>query len=380
MNDLDKTREQLVTELIKAREHISRLQRQLIDYQSRDIAYPEMMVQSIPDGILLFDKEGYLAEAKPSQDPLLGTLFPIEHLIGHQYSDFFPDDLTEKFTETVSRARKAPQLLQSFLYEAQSPDGLRVRVEFWVKVFPGGSIACSFRPSALEHPQEKQENVRESALFRNLLDITRQLLNQPDPSRFWQVFTELIPQHLGLYLTRMYLYQAEHETLSLIASQGDITTDTSLTFPITSRYPAVRAYKQQQTLLIANPASETNIPPNILLPGMKRMLEIPLEGLGALELVSEQNQAFSEEEQFLLTTLTQIAQTVWKVLVEKDALAKQKEFYFLEKEIKARIQQTRSIDEALQVALQELSKALGFERAEIRLSLTPDGKATSTNE
>lgn len=110
------------------------------------------------------------------------------------------------------------------------------------------------------------------------------------------------------------------------------------------------------------------------------MLEIPLDGLGALELVSEQNQVFSEEEQFLLTTLTQIAQAVWKVLVEKDALAKQKEFYFLEKEIKARIQQTRSIDEALQVALQELSKALGFERAEIRLSLTPDGKATSKNE
>ncbi|MEJ5313106.1 MULTISPECIES: GAF domain-containing protein [Anaerolinea] len=381
--DLDKTREQLVTDLIKAREHISRLQRQLIDYQSRDIAYPEMMLQSIPDGILLFDKEGYLAEVKPSQDPLLSTLFPIEHLIGHQYTEFFPDDLTEKFSDAVSQARKKPQTLQTFLYEAQSPDGVKVSVEFWVKVFPGGSVACSFRPSQTESQAPEQDVHRQNVFYHNLIEITRQLLENASPSRFWQILTELIHQHMGLYLTRTYLYQSDSESLSLIAGTGDVTISsqsTHLTFSTTSRYPAVRAFKQNQVVLITNPAAETGIPPNILLPGIQFLLEIPIEGVGVLELASEKSQAFDRDEQLMLSSLAQMVRMIWKVLIEKDALEKQKELFFLEKEIKERIQQTKTIDEALQVTLQELSNALGFERAEIRLNINPDRKAASGNE
>ncbi len=381
--DLDKTREQLVTDLIKAREHISRLQRQLIDYQSRDIAYPEMMLQSIPDGILLFDKEGFLAEAKPSQDSLLSTLFPIEHLIGHQYTEFFPDDLTESFSDAVSQARKKPQTLQAFMYEAQSPDGVKVNVQFWVKAFPGGSVACSFRPYHGENQTSEQDLHPQNAFYHNLTHITRQLLETTSASYLWQTLTELIHQHLGLYLTRTYLYQPGSECLSLIASTGDIATTSQsahLTFPITSRYPAVRAYKQNQIVLITNPAVETSIPSNILLPGIQLLLEVPMEGIGVLELASENNQAFSRDEQVLLFSLAQIARMIWKVLTEKEALERQKELYFLEKEIRERIQQTKTIDEALQVTLQELSNALGFERAEIRLNLDPDRKAASENE
>lgn len=379
MNDLDKTREQLVTELIKAREHISRLQRQLIDFQNHDTVYPEMMLQCIPDGVLLFDKEGFLAEAKSSQDPFLATLFPIEHLIGHQYTEFFPDDLTEKFSETVSQAKKAPQSILPFVYETISPDGIKVSVEFWVKTFPGGSIACSFRPYHAREPGTTQENYPPNKNLLSLQEILRQI-QQTTVARYWEDFVYLIHQHFGLYLTRMYLYIPSQETITLTASAGDDSANASLTFPCTSRYPAVRAFKQNQSVFIPNPAAETSIPPHTLFPAMRKLLEIPVENIGVLEIISDQDHALGESEQTTLAILAQIAQMIWKVQLEKDALEKQKEFYFLEREIKERITQTQSVDEALQVTLQELSKALGIDRAEIRLNLASDRKAASLNE
>jgi hypothetical protein len=39
MSDLDQTREQLVNALVRAREQITQLQRQLVEYQQVDVAY-----------------------------------------------------------------------------------------------------------------------------------------------------------------------------------------------------------------------------------------------------------------------------------------------------------------------------------------------------
>ena len=58
MTDMDRTREQLVTDLMKAREQITALQRQLLEFQQVDVAYPEMLLKAVPELICFSTVKG----------------------------------------------------------------------------------------------------------------------------------------------------------------------------------------------------------------------------------------------------------------------------------------------------------------------------------
>jgi hypothetical protein len=144
MIDLDLTREQLITELMKAREQITALQRQLLEFQQVDVAYPEMLLKAVPELILLFDRDGVIAEYKPAEEEPLRSSLPVEKMLGHRYVDMFPPQFSQALSEALMRGRRASKVI-SVDFTMDLPGEGPTPLQAWIKTFPGGSSACAIR-------------------------------------------------------------------------------------------------------------------------------------------------------------------------------------------------------------------------------------------
>lgn len=168
MGDLDRTREQLIHDLMHAREQITYLQRQLEEFQYPDMVYPEMLLKSAPDLILLFDREGVIAEVKLPEVDSLRAALPLESLSGKRCVEVFPVEFTQPFAEAVASARRLTRL-QCIHFRMFLPGLGEQEMEAWVKVFPGGSAACSFRLASPAAPVQPAGNLVDvSALYERL--------------------------------------------------------------------------------------------------------------------------------------------------------------------------------------------------------------------
>jgi hypothetical protein len=144
MSDLDQTREQLVNALVRAREQITQLQRQLVEYQQVDVAYPEMLLKAVPELILLIDRDGVIAECKAAEEEPLCTSLPPEKVVGERYMKLFPPDFTGPVSEGIAAGRRSSKVF-SVDFQMDLPGAGRRDLQAWVKVFPGGSSACAIR-------------------------------------------------------------------------------------------------------------------------------------------------------------------------------------------------------------------------------------------
>ncbi len=164
MTDMDRTREQLVNDLMKSREQITALQRQLLEYQQVDVAYPEMLLKAVPELILLFDREGVIAEYKPAEEEPLRSALLVENMVGHRYVDMLPPEFSQPLTEALLIGRRASKVF-SVDFSMDLPGAGPTALQAWIKTFPGGSSACAIRclpaPSASGNGRPSPDRVLE---------------------------------------------------------------------------------------------------------------------------------------------------------------------------------------------------------------------------
>ncbi len=198
-----------------------------------------------------------------------------------------------------------------------------------------------------------------------------------DVQKMLESVVHLTQRGFGLYHAHVFLYDENKDQLEITAcgyKEGDEHEGTHGTtiIPLVQEQSLVaRAARTRQAVIINNVRNESGWLPNPLLPDTASELAVPLivgnQLLGVLDVQSDRLNAFSDEDADVQTTLaSQIAVSIQnaRALFQTQRQAERETAVNL---ITQKIQNTTSIEAALQMAARELGHAMGMKSTLITL-------------
>ena len=208
-----------------------------------------------------------------------------------------------------------------------------------------------------------------------------------DPEEMLTNLVQLTQRGFGLYHAHVFTFEEESNLLSIVACgyrEGDEHEGThgTTTIPLGQEQSLVAiAARTRQPVIVNDVRNEPGWLPNPELPDTRSELAVPMlvgdELLGVLDVQSEHENAFTEEDANIQMTLASQIATALQNALTYERTQKRAELESLVNVIGQRIQRSASIEETLQIAIRELGTAIGAKRVNASITPTPVDKATS---
>ncbi len=219
--------------------------------------------------------------------------------------------------------------------------------------------------------------------LQTILDVNRQVTTVLNVERVLQDVVDLTKERFGLYHAHIYALTNDGENLLLTAGAGHTGRQMvaeERTISLDNEYSIVVQAARSRKPVAINDVQESDVfLPHPLLPETRSELAIALFArgrlLGVLDVQSDQLNYFTAE---LIEVLDILAAQVSAALYNAQLFEIAERTSRHEKAlgtIERQMQTAQDIDEALQIAVRELGKALRVPHTAIRLQLAPDDAA-----
>lgn len=219
---------------------------------------------------------------------------------------------------------------------------------------------------------------KRAAELATVAAISTQVASLRETEVILQSVVDLSKENFGLYHAHIYMLDEIKENLVLAAGAGEAGAKMvaeGWRIPLSrERSLVARTAREKQGFIINNVREEEGFMANPLLPDTAAELAVPLviEGnvLGVLDVQSTDVDYFTAEDLNIQTTLAaQIAVAIQNARSFK-VTQEQAKYEAKVNLISQRIQGTTNVEEALQVAVRELGRALGAKQASIQLDVS----------
>ncbi len=226
--------------------------------------------------------------------------------------------------------------------------------------------------------KQAQETIAKRAVeLATVAEITTRVSTIQNPEEMLQTVVDLTRQVFNLYHVHIYLMNESTKTLAISKGAGEIgrkivAEGREINFGAEKSLVA-RAARTRQGIIVNNVQSDPEFLAHPLLPDTRSEMAVPMIGgdrlLGVIDVQDSQVNRFTPEDVNIMTTLAaQVAVSLQNARSYARA-QRQAEREALINAISERIQATSSVENALQVAVREIGRALGAQHTAIKLGL-----------
>lgn len=225
---------------------------------------------------------------------------------------------------------------------------------------------------------EKRVQERTKALIASA-EVSRRISTILEPNRLVFEVVEQIKNTFNYYHAHIYLKNETTGELVMAGGTGDVgKTLLSRGHKISKGKGLVgRAAEANELILVSNTTTDPNWLPNELLPDTKSEIAVPIslgsEVLGVLDVQQNNINGLTQEDAELLQTVSYQVAVALRNAQTYSQTQQVAERESLINEISRKIQNTATIEQALQVTVRELGSALGAKDSRVVLSL-PENK------
>ncbi len=222
---------------------------------------------------------------------------------------------------------------------------------------------------ALENIQASAGITKRITELQTVADISIAISSIQDIQEMLETMVHLTQRRFNLYHCHVFLYEKNSDHLAIVAcgyKEGDEHQGThgTTTIPLSQEQSLVaRAARTRQPVIVNDVRSDPGWLPNPLLPDTAAELAVPMivgeQLIGVLDVQAERTNAFTQEDASIQVTLaSQVAIAVQNAysLTQTREQARRETTLNL---IGQKIQNTTSIEQALQITARELGQALG---------------------
>jgi PAS domain S-box-containing protein len=232
-----------------------------------------------------------------------------------------------------------------------------------------------------ERKQTREALARRARELSTVADLGTQISAVLDPTQMLQTVTDLVKDSFALYHAHIYLLNEKGDILNLTCGAGEVgrqMVKKGWQIPLDQERSLVaRAARARQGVIVNDVQAEAGFMPNELLPDTRAEMAVPLmvgeRVLGVMDIQSTEVNRFTDEDVSIQTVLaSQVAVALQNARTYAQT-QRQAEYEALINSISQKIQSTTSVENALQVAVRELGRALGAERTSVQLNLGKKG-------
>ncbi len=245
---------------------------------------------------------------------------------------------------------------------------------------------------ALQNIQSTEIITKRATELQTVAAISTAAATISDTQKMLESVVHLTQRRFGLYHAHVFTYDENTSELQIAAcgwKEGDEHEGThgTTTIPLGQEQSLVaRAARARQAVIVNDVRSDPSWLPNPLLPDTASEMAVPMivgdQILGVLDVQSERLNAFTEEDANIQTTLASQVATALQNARSFTQAQRQAEHETAVNLIAQRIQNTISIESALQIAARELGHALGMKPTLVALdpaALSGDGRTQKEN-
>jgi PAS domain S-box-containing protein len=227
-----------------------------------------------------------------------------------------------------------------------------------------------------EERQAAQVIAQRATQLATVAEISTTVSTLLEPQVMLQRVVDLTKERFGLYHAHIYLLDDKTDELVLAAGAGEVgrqMTAERRTISLRAEKSLVaRAARRRQSDIVNDVTADPEFLPNPLLPDTRAELATPIllgdQVLGVLDVQANRPNAFSSEDADILTTLAAQIAVALQNARQYERARRSAEREALINAITERIQNATSIEEAMQVAVREVGRALGKTPATVRLT------------
>ncbi len=234
---------------------------------------------------------------------------------------------------------------------------------------------------AIQNIQSTESAAKRAAELQTVANISTAAASISNVEEMLQTVVNLTQRGFGLYHAHVFTYNESTNALDIIACgyrEGDEHEGTHGTTSIgleQEQSLVARAGRTKQAVIVNDVRSDPGWLPNPILTETAAELAVPMifggKLLGVLDVQSERINAFTNEDASIQTTLaTQVATALQNARSIQEA-KRQAEHESAFNLITQKIQNTTSIESALQVAVRELGHALRMKPTWVKLNSEP---------
>jgi PAS domain S-box-containing protein len=236
----------------------------------------------------------------------------------------------------------------------------------------------TFSRDVTEHELAQAALARRARELNLVANIGTQVSAILEPGLMLQTVADRIQESFRLYHAHIYLVNENKDTLTLTGGAGEVgrkLVAQGWQIPLGQEQSLVaRAARTRQGVIVNDVSIDPNFLPNELLPNTRAEMAIPLivgdQVLGVLDVQADQINRFSEEDVNIQTTLAVQVAVALQNARTYDQTQREAEYEALVNTISQRIQNTTTVEGALQVAIRELGRALGASKTYVQLGLS----------
>lgn len=293
-----------------------------------------------------------------------------------------PENVEELRTITQAAIETTdPNFRSEFEIRLRKPNGsyrsvlVSLRVE---KDAQGKTIRMFGTNQDITERKQAQETIAKRAVeLATVAEITTRVSTIQNPDEMLQTVVDLTKQVFNLYHVHIYLMNESANLLTISKGAGEIgrkivAEGREIAYDAEKSLVA-RAARARQGVIVNNVRADPDFLSHPLLPDTRSEMAVPMIGgdrlLGVIDVQDSQLDRFTPEDVNIMTTLAaQVAVSLQNARSYARA-QRQAEREALINAISERIQATSSVENALQVAVREIGRALGAQHTAIRLGL-----------
>jgi len=333
-----------------------------------------MVITRLSDNILTF--------ANPPAAEIVGI--PLDELVDSQAPDFYanPDERTQFITELQS---------QGFVNNMQVVLRRGDQSTFWallssrIFTYQGEPSILTTITDISERIKAQEATAKRAAELATVAEVGTTISTILEEQPLIETVVQQTRERFALYHCHIFLADAKNQTLQVkacgweadsphagIVEQALIHTDQEQSL-------VAQAARDQKAVIVNDVRSDPNWLPNELLPETRAEMAVPLiagkQVLGVLDVQSDEVGRFTDEDVSILTTLASQVAVALQNSRTYAQTQQQAEYEAMINQISQRIQSTTNVENALQVAIRELGRALGAKRTNIQLGLPSQKKS-----
>jgi len=337
-------------------------------------------VEQSVDGMAIADMDGTIQFVNRAWATMHG--YTTEELIGKHLSIFHSEEQLENEVAPFNQAVAEHGVNQGEVGH-QRKDGSTFPTWMTVSVMKNDEgVPVALVASAQDITERKETEkaiAKRAAELATVAEVSTAAARALNTDTLLQDVVDLTRKRFNLYHTHIYLLDKEKEVLEVKAcgwEEGSPHTNRSEkhTIPLfAERSIVAQATRNRQAVVVNNVHADPNWLPNELLPKTQSEMAVPLivgdDILGVYDIQSDELNRFTDEDVSIQTTLaSQVAVALQNARSYQQA-QQLAEHEALINVIGQRIQGTTSVEDALQVAVRELGRALGAKQASIQLNV-----------